>query len=537
MMVSMRNFISFLLIFLGSFACLTCGKDVLSCLSSGGVQNLTTISSPTYAHFLDLSLYNLIYSGPHVLKPFAIILPEDRQQLVVSVQCCRKWSWVIRLRSGGHSFESMSSVADDPFVIIDLINLNRVTVDLDSETAWVEGGATMGELYYAIGTSSKAHAASAGIAPTVGIGGHFSGGGNGFLARKYGLAADNVVDAILIDADGRVHDRESMGEDVFWAIRGGGGGGWGAVYAWKIRLLPVPETVSVFYIFRHGSISSSVQLVNKWQMVAPVLEDDFYLAVLAHAGTNANEISLLFMGLYLGPKASAFDSITRAFPQLGVLENDFKEMSWVESTLYLWTSKKEPTLDYLKNRSYPKVFCKSKFDFVMDPVPESRLEGALEMLAKQPKGMMTLIPYGGMLARIGSEEIAFPHREGNLYGIFYFSAWEEEEDRRRDAYLGWIRGVYEYMTPFVSKNPRRVYVNVVDLDLGVMDWKNRSMYGEYAVEVARPWEEKYFHGNYDRLVRAKTLIDPDNVFRHPQSIPPLSLVPSDRHVKVGWSVK
>ena len=140
------------------------------------------------------------------------------------------------------------------------------------------------------------------------------------------------------------------------------------------------------------------------------------------------------------------------------------------------------------------------------------------------------------MGRIGSEEIAFPHREGNLYGIFYFSAWEEEEDRRRDAYLGWIRGVYEYMTPFVSKNPRRVYVNVVDLDLGVMDWKNRSMYGEYAVEVARPWEEKYFHGNYDRLVRAKTLIDPDNVFRHPQSIPPLSLVTSDRHVKGGWSV-
>lgn len=239
-------------------------------------------------------------------------------------------------------------------------------------------------------------------------------------------------------------------------------------------------------------------------MVAPVLEDDFYLAVLARAGTNANEISLLFMGLYLGPKASAFDSITRAFPQLGVIENDFKEMSWVESTLYLWTSKIEPTLDYLKNRSYPKVFCKAKFDYVMDPVPED----ALEMLAKQPKGMMTLVPYGGMLGRIGSEEIAFPHREGNLYEIVYFSAWEEEDDWMRDGYLDWIRGVYEYMKPFVSKNPRRVYVNAVDLDLGVMDWKNRSMYGEYAVEVARPWEEKYFHGNYDRLVRAKTLIDP-----------------------------
>lgn len=301
---------------------------------------------------------------------------NKKQQLAVSIQCSGTWSWVIRLRSGGrHSFESISSVADDPFVIIDLINLNRVTIDLESEIAWVEGGATFGELYHAIGTSSNAHAFSAGMSPTVGIGGHFSGGGNGFLARKFGLAADNVVDAILIDAEGRVHDRESMGADVFWAIRGGSGGGWGAVYAWKIRLLRVPETVAVLHIFRNGSIRSSMQLLIKWQMVALGLEDDFYLAVLAHAGSNANEIFLMFMGLYLGPKASGLDSITRAFPELDVIENDFKEMSWVESILYLWASNEVSTIDHLKNRSYSEAFYKAKFDYVRDSVPESGLVG------------------------------------------------------------------------------------------------------------------------------------------------------------------
>lgn len=171
-----------------------------------------------------------------------------------------------------------------------------------------------------------------------------------------------------------------------------------------------------------------------------------------------------------------------------------------------------------------------------DPVPETGLEGALEMLQKEPKGMMTLVPYGGMMGKIGSEEIAFPHREGNLYGIFYFLAWEEEEDWRRDGYLDWIREFYGHKGPFVSKDPRRVYLNVMDLDLGVMDWKNGGMHGEDAVNVARAWGEKYFKGNYDRLVRAKTLIDPSNVFRHPESIPPLSLVHSDCHVEGGWSV-
>lgn len=486
----MKNLIiSFLL--LCSFASLACGKDLFSCLSYGGVENFTTLYTPNYTRFLNLSLHNLMHSGQDVHKPFAIVLPENKQQLAVSVRCCRKWSWVIRLRSGGHSFESISSVAEDPFVIIDLINLNRVTVDLESETAWVEGGATLGELYHAIGMSSKSHAFSAGVSPTVGVGGHISGGGNGFLARKFGLAADNVVDAILIDADGRAHDRVSMGEDVFWAIRGGGGGGWGAVYAWKIQLLRVPEAVAALHIFKHGSIRSSVRLLSKWQEVAPVLEDDFYLAVLAHAGTKeSTEISLWFMGLYLGPKASAFDSITRAFPELGVTEKDFEEMSWMESILYIWTLKEVTATEYLKNRSYPKAFYKAKFDYVTDPVPETGLEGALEMLQKEPKGMMTLVPYGGMMGKIGSEEIAFPHREGNLYGIFYFLAWEEEEDWRRDGYLDWIREFYGHMGPFVSKDPRRVYVNVMDLDLGVMDWKNGGMHGEEAVNVARAWGEK-----------------------------------------------
>lgn len=136
----MRNIISLVLLLLYPFICLASGKDLLSCLSSGGVENVTTLQTPNYDHFLNLSLHNIRQYGENILKPFAIILPENKQQLVVSVQCCRNWSWVIRLRSGGHSFESASSFADDPFVIIDLINLNRVTVDLESETAWVEGG-------------------------------------------------------------------------------------------------------------------------------------------------------------------------------------------------------------------------------------------------------------------------------------------------------------------------------------------------------------------------------------------------------------
>lgn len=138
-------------------------------------------------------------------------------------------------------------------MLIDLLKLNKVTVDTKSETAWVEGGATLGEVYSAIAQSSPELRFPAGICHTVGSGGHFAGGGLGFLSRKYGLSADNILDALLINGSGEMVDRSAMGEDVFWALRGGGGGSWGVVYAWKIRLVKVPRILTAFKVFRYGT--------------------------------------------------------------------------------------------------------------------------------------------------------------------------------------------------------------------------------------------------------------------------------------------
>ncbi|XP_057423404.1 berberine bridge enzyme-like D-2 [Lotus japonicus] len=516
-------------------------RDFTSCVHSHKIKNFTTFpynehdksSVNNYYQILNFSLQNLRYAEPKIPKPIAIVLPESLDQLQKSVACSREASLEIRVRGGGHSYEGTSSVADEGtlFVIIDMMNLNHVSVDMETETAWVEGGATLGETYYAISQASSVHGFSAGSSPTVGVGGHIGGGGVGLMSRKYGLAADNVVDALLVDANGQLLDKETMGEDVFWAIRGGGGGLWGIVYAWKIKMLKVPQVVTSFIVSRTGTKSNVAKLVHKWQYVAPNLEDEFYLSCFVGAGLPGAKtigLSASFNGLYLGSRDSAISILNHAFPELGVVEEECRELSWIESMIFFSGLGDGALVPDLKNRYLQnKPFLKSKSDFVRNHVPLVGIGTALDILEKEPRGFVLLEPYGGGMDSICSESIAFPHRSGNLFSILYMIDWNEADNDKSSDYIDWIRGLYASMTPFVSSGPRAAYVNYMDFDLGVMEKISNVASPRDAVDKAKVWGEKYFLSNYYRLVRAKTQIDPSNVFTNEQGIPPMPFTSSN----------
>ncbi|KAL1539115.1 cinnamyl-alcohol dehydrogenase [Salvia divinorum] len=504
-----------------------------SCLVDHSVFNFSLYPNSgndptTYFSLLDFSIQNLRFAVAEAPKPAAIIMPESRQQLVAAVVCCRLGSWEIRVRSGGHSYEGASYMAGDGrmFVLIDMMNLDGVSVDSEAEVAWVEGGATLGQTYYAISKSSMSLGFPAGSCPTVGVGGHVGGGGFGLLSRMYGLAADNVVDALLIDAEGLVLDRAGMGEDVFWAIRGGGGGNWGVVYAWKIRLVKVPVRVTGFIVSRARSEGCMLDLVNRWQHVAPGLDDRFYMSSFLGASlpeAKALGITATFKGFYLGPKEESLKILNETFPELEIVEGECTEMSWIESVLYFSGLEKGSSVLGLKDRFLKsKNYFKAKSDYVRDPIPVNGIKSAIKILMKEPKGYVILDPYGGAMNKISSESIAFPHRKGNIFTIQYLVEWDETENGRSQDYIAWIRGFYNAMAPFVSSEPRAAYVNYMDLDLG-FEGSTELEVGD-AVEVARTWGEKYFLKNYDRLVRAKTKIDPLNVFRNQQGIPPMPVL-------------
>lgn len=494
-----------------------------SCLVSHGVSNFSLPTSPTYTAILNFSISNLRFTLPNVTRPVAVVLPSSRDDLRRAILCARGSSLAIRVRSGGHSYEGLSYTTENhvPFVVIDLMNLNRVRVSSGSATAWAESGATVGELYYAVGRSNRSLAFSSGSCSTVGLGGIISGGGFGLLSRKFALAADNVLDAVLIDPNGKTLDRSSMGDDVFWAIRGGGGGSWGVVYAWKLRLVPVPRSITVFIVDRTGPVELIAGLVHRWQYVGPNLPDEFYLSIYFPTGSSDGNVSITFQGQVLGPKQHAASVLNQSFPELGLTELDLSEVSWVESTAKF--ANLDKVTDLPNRRPGIKQYSKSKSDYVRAPISRPGMIEIVRYLSVGPRGSIILDPYGGAMARIGSGQTPFSHRAGNLYSIQYGVSWDQSELARAGEYIGWLQSLHAYMTPHVSKDPREAYVNYQDLDLGVDNW-TRAADGSSVEAVARArssWGQAYFGKNFDRLVRAKTLIDPGNVFNNAQSIPPL----------------
>ncbi|KAJ1399179.1 FAD-binding, type 2 [Sesbania bispinosa] len=427
----------------------------------------------------------------------------------------------IRIRSGGHDFEGLSYVSQVPYVIIDLINLREIEIDVKNRTAWVEAGATAGELYYKISQKSKTLAFPASVCPTVGVGGQFSGGGYGALMRKYGLAADNIIDAHIIDVKGRLLDREAMGEDLFWAIRGGGGASFGVIISWKIKLVPVPSTVTVFNIPKTLE-QNAIKLIHRWQVVANKIDENLtiWIQLVRVNSSEKGELTIqaTFHSLFLGGVDQLIPLVQKSFPELGLIREDCTEMSWIESVLYSFGFPSGQSLEVLQNRSQTTTDSfKAKSDFVRVPIPKIGLERIWSLFGEDGAqgAKMLLFPFGGIMDKISESEIPFPHRSGNLYLIQYAVHWEQEGDEVAQGHVSWTRRLYSYMEDFVSKSPRAAYVNYRDLDIGV----NNNGYTSY--KQASVWGVKYFKNNFNRLAHVKTKVDPLNFFKNEQSIPSL----------------
>ncbi|KAH6765642.1 hypothetical protein C2S52_016625 [Perilla frutescens var. hirtella] len=488
--------------------------NFLECLSQKFDNVIYTPTNSSYSSILRFSLQNLRFASNSTPKPLVIITPEHESQIPPIIYCSKATALQIRTRSGGHDFEGLSYTSQVPFVLVDLINFSDITVDAVTKTAWVEAGATIGSLCYRIAEKTPILGFPVGLCPTVGVGGHFSGGGNGAMARKYGLAADNVIDARIIDVNGRFLNRKSMGEDLFWAIRGGGGASFGVIVAWKVQLVDVPERVTVFTVERTLE-ENATKLVHRWQSIAPKLSKDLYIGIVI---TRRNTtISVSFSSLFLGGIDRLLLLMQTSFPELGLVRENCAQVRWIQSVVYLAGFPIESSPQLLLNRSNPinGISFKAKSNYVQEPIPESGFEGIWRKLYESAgaKARIQMSPYGGRMAEIPKSAIPFPHRAGNLYEILQFVIWQKDESQNSDEYIRWSRRLHAYLAPYVS---RGAYLNARDLDLGV-----NNIYGNTSLAEASIWGNRYFSHNFHRLVRVKTAVDPNNFFTNEQSIPPL----------------
>ncbi|KAK3188746.1 hypothetical protein Dsin_028307 [Dipteronia sinensis] len=502
--------------------CLNLNSELSIPLSTVCTQNESTFSS-----ILESSAQNLRYLEPSKPKPDFIFTPLYESHVQASVICAKQLGIHLRVRSGGHDYEGLSYVSqiETPFIIVDLSKLRSINVDIVGNSAWIQAGATIGEVYYRIAEKSNIHGFPAGLCTSLGVGGHITGGAYGTMMRKYGLGADNVLDARIIDANGKILDRAAMGEDLFWAIRGGGGASFGLILSWKIKLVPVPETVTVFTVMKNLE-QGATKILYRWQQVADKLDENLFIRVIiqpASPGQKTGQkrtITTLYNAVFLGGTEKLLQVMQQSFPELGLTKIDCIETSWIKSVLYIggFPSNTPPEI-LLKGKSTFKNYFKAKSDFVKEPISETALEGLWKRLLAEDSPLMIWNPYGGQMSKISESETPFPHRNGTLFKIQYVITWHDGE-KNETKHMDWIRKLYNYMAPYVSKFPREAYVNYRDLDLG-MNKKDNTSFVQASV-----WGVKYFKDNFNRLVRVKTKFDPDNFFRHEQSIPPL---PSEDH--------
>jgi len=430
------------------------------------------------------------------VRPAAVVLCQTPEDVAATIAFARWAHAHTVVRSGGHSVAGRSSTNG---IVIDVTPMNSVS--LAGDTATVGAGVRLGALYDALAEHGRT--IPAGCGPTVGIAGLTLGGGIGILGRSHGLTCDHLLRAHVVLADGRAVDcDEQHEEELFWALRGAGGGNFGVVTSLAFRALPAPAA-TVFHLawpFAHAAT-----LAQAWQAWAPTAPDELDATLRLTASDGERPPRAELVGAVLGGDADAAelldDLVTRAGADPATATH--RHLPYPAAKRYL---DELGPVDEQREQAAPDqpprpghLFTKS--EFFRQPLPGETLTALVDHLATGlPLGHpreVTFTPWGGAYNRVPTDATAFPHRDALFIVQHLATVSPDAAASRRDAARGWLRRSWALVHPWGTGG---VYPNFPDPDLP-------------------DWTRAYHGDNYDRLLRAKARYDPDNFFHFHQSLP------------------
>ena len=414
-----------------------------------------------------------LYNGMIDKRPGLIVRCQGVGDVVDSVNFARENGFEVAVRGGGHNIAGKATT--DGGVMIDLSRMKGIHVDPVGRTVRAQGGVTWGELYRE--TQLHGLGLTGGIVSTTGIAGLTLGGGIGYALGKHGLVVDHLLSAEIVTADGRILTAsEDENDDLFWALRGGGGN-FGVVASFEYRIHPL------------GPIVTAGLVAHPYDAARDVLR--FYRDFTAKAPDDLT----VFGGVFHTPDGSGHKIAGTIVCHIGTLEQAQKDLEPLLSF-------GQPVVTHVGPLPYTTVntlldegnqagslnYWKSSF---LDDPSDEAIDTMVDQFADCPSSLSALIleHIHGEATRVPETATAFAHRSPG-YNLLVLSVWRDPAATEEN--VAWTRDTYTATQRFLSKGR---YVNyLADDDTG--DDPVRSAYGP----------------NYDRLVQVKTKYDPDNLF-------------------------
>jgi FAD/FMN-containing dehydrogenase len=392
----------------------------------------------------------------------------------------------LAIRGGGHNIGG-SALCDDGLVL-DLSAMKSVRIDPDAQRAYVEPGATLHDLDHE--AQAFGLATPLGINSTTGVAGLTLGGGFGWLSRRYGMTIDNLVAADIVTADGAFHHASATeNEDLFWAIRGGGGN-FGVVTLFEFALHAVgPMVYGGLYVL---PLADAKEALMKYRDAVAAMPDELAVWAVARLAPPLPFLSpdvhgkpiLAFAMCYNGPVEdgpAAVEAVRGFGKPLGEHLGPMPYEMWQQAFDPLLTP---GARNYWKSHNLAAID-----DGLIDA-----LIRAIDTLPS-PQCEIFFGQIGAQTQRVAVDATAYPARE-TLYAMNVHGRWDDARDDERC--VAWAREFFDAARPFALGS---VYVNFMTQEEG---GRIADAYGP----------------NYDRLVAAKNRYDPRNLFRHNQNIRP-----------------